>query len=121
MANSQSMLFLSRHAPYAYGLSNSYMDILLTAAAFDQDVTLVYSEDGVYQLLKNQDSEDIGLKDISKSLPALELYEVTKVFVEQEALDNRGINLDDLVIPVQIINNNDLADLLESVDQVFNF
>lgn len=94
---------------------------MLTAAAFDQDITLAFCEDGVYQLLKEQSSQNIGLKNISKIFPALALYEVNKVLVEQSALEARGLQEDDLCIPVKLVNTLELAELIEISDQVFNF
>lgn len=117
----QSMLFLIRQAPYSTSLPAAAMDLLLTAAAFDQDVSLVFSDDGVYHLLKGQDNQDLGLKNISKILPALELYEVNKILVEESALLHRGLQQADCIIPVDLINNTALSRLLESVDQVFSF
>ena len=39
---------------------------------------------------------------IKTSFRALEDYDVTKIFVEEEALQARGLTVDDLVIPVEI-------------------
>ena len=117
----KTMLFLARKAPYSSSTPAAGLDILLTAAAFDQDVTLVFSDDGVYQLLKEQNSEELGLKNIAKSFPALALYEVNKVLVDQDSLRVRRLTLKDLAIDVEEIDTQSLGELLESVDEVFNF
>lgn len=115
----QSLLFYISKAPYASATASANIDILLTAAAFDQDITLVFDNEGIYQLLKNQVSSDIGIKNTAQVFPALELYDVHKVFVSNSALEDRGFVRDDLLIPVEIINDAELTSLIESVDQVF--
>ncbi len=59
---------------------------MLIAATFDQDVSLVFADDGVYQLAKGQQTKGIGLKNFSPTYRALEGYDVEKLFVERESL-----------------------------------
>ena len=60
-------------------------------AAFEQDVSLAFLGDGVYQLTKGQDTKGIGIKNHSKTYRALEGYDVEKLYVERESLAARGL------------------------------
>ncbi len=52
-----------RHAPHSGIQLQERLDIVLTTAAFDQQVALLFLDDGVFQLKKSQQVEKQGLKD----------------------------------------------------------
>ena len=72
------------------------LEVVLIAAAFDQDISLVFSDDGVYQLTKDQNTDGIGMKNFSKTYSALGDYDIKKIYVEKESLEERGLSVDDL-------------------------
>ncbi len=80
----------------------------------------VFVGDGVYQLLKDQNAEGIRSKTLGNAMQTLELYGIERVFVDEEALSNRGLTTDDLLLPVAIVGSTDIAELLDTSDYVFN-
>ena len=114
-------LFLCRQGPYGSAWGAACLELLMTAAAFDRRVVLAFTGDGVHYLLAGQDSAGLGLKDLSRSLPALELYEVKEVVAEAAALEARGIRKDDLVIPAEPLDAEALGGLMARAAQVFVF
>ena len=116
----QVMLFICRKAPYDNCYGTACMDLLLTAAAFDQDITLVFTGAGVLYLAAGQDSNGIGLKNLSKIFPSLNLFEVEKVLVDSESLDEFGLTLEGLVIPARQLTQTELGQLMETADQILH-
>ncbi len=51
---SKKLLFISRHAPYGSSLARDALDAVLASSAYDQQLSLLFMDDGVFQLLKNQ-------------------------------------------------------------------
>ena len=94
--NIKKFLYVNRKAPYGTIYAQEALEVVLIGAAFDQDVAMAFLDDGVFQLTKGQDTKDAGLKNFSPTFRALGDYEVTKLYVEQESLDERGLTLDDL-------------------------
>jgi len=94
--NIKKFLYVNRKAPYGTIYAQEALEVVLIGAAFDQDVSLAFLDDGVFQLTKGQDTKAAGLKNFSPTFRALGDYEVTKLYVEQESLDERGLTLDDL-------------------------
>jgi len=94
--NIKKFLYVNRKAPYGTIYAQEALEVVLIGAAFDQDVSLAFLDDGVFQLTKGQDTKEAGLKNFSPTFRALGDYEVTKLYVEQESLDERGLTLDDL-------------------------
>lgn len=88
--------YINRKAPYGTIYALESLEVVLIAAAFDQDISLVFADDGVYQLTKDQDTDSIGMKNFSKTYTALGDYDIKKVYVEKESLEERGLSVDDL-------------------------
>jgi tRNA 2-thiouridine synthesizing protein C len=59
---SKKILLVSRHAPYGNSTARESIDIALAAAAYDQDIGILFMDDGVFQLLKNQQSQHVDQK-----------------------------------------------------------
>ena len=71
--------------------------MVLIGAAFEQDVSLAFLDDGVFQLVKKQVTTGIGVKNFAPTYRALGDYEITKLYVEEESLDERGLKPEDLM------------------------
>ena len=98
----KKFLYINRRAPHGSIYAHEALEVVLIGAAFDQDVSLAFIDDGVYQLKKNQDTSDINTKNFSKTYGALEMYDVEKLYVEKESLEQRGLSEDDLMVDVKI-------------------
>lgn len=92
----KKFLYVNRKAPYGTIYALESLEVVLIGAAFDQDVSLAFLDDGVFQLAKGEDTKGIGMKNFSNTYRALGDYGVTKLYVEKESLNARGLTLDDL-------------------------
>ena len=95
--------------------------MVLIAAAFDQDVSLVFVDDGVYQLIKGQDTKGVEMKNFSPTYRALEGYDIEKLYVEKEAMDLRGLTEDDFIVPVEVKSKAEITELMEQQDVILSF
>ena len=102
--------YMNRKAPYGTIYALESLEVVLIAAAFDQDISLVFADDGVYQLTKNQETDGIGMKNFSKTYSALGDYDIKKIYVEKESLDERGLTSDDLQALVYEDEDDDWAE-----------
>lgn len=109
-------LFVIRTPPLGGNRARETLDQILAAAAFDQDVCLLFLDDGVYQLLGHQNPSMLGLEPVAPLLTALPLYDVNELWVERESLHERGLAEADLVVPVRGITRIDVAELLTRQD-----
>ena len=113
-------MYVNRRAPYGTIYALECLEVVLVAAAFDQDVSVVFVDDGVCQLKKGQDTSGIGMKNFSKTYGALDDYDVEKIYVEKESLEARGLSAEDLVIPVEVIAANELREIMAQQDVVIS-
>ncbi|WP_295435840.1 sulfurtransferase complex subunit TusC [uncultured Thiodictyon sp.] len=93
----KKFLYLNRKAPYGTIYAWESLEVVLIGAAFDQVVSLMFMDDGVYQLVKGQDPSGIGMKNFSPTYRTLGDYEVKNVYVDHDSLAARGLSADDLV------------------------
>jgi len=120
----KKFLYLNRKAPYGSIYALESLEVVLIGAAFEQDVSLAFIDDGVYQLKKNQQtsvSSGIGVKDFSKTYRALEGYDVEKLYVDKKSMEERGLIEDDLLVPVEIFDEAQMAELMEQQDVILSF
>ena len=113
-------MYVNRRAPYGTIYALECLEVVLITAAFDQDTSVVFVDDGVYQLKKNQDTAAIGMKNFSNTYRALDDYDVEKIYVEQESLDARGLTEEDLIIPVEILSAENLRAIMAQQDVVIS-
>ncbi len=117
----KKFLYVNRKAPYGTIYALESLEVVLICAAFEQDVSLAFVGDGVYQLVKGQDTKGLEMKNFSPTFRALEDYDVTKLYVEQEALQARGLTDADLVVPVEAVSAERMAEIMESQDVILSF
>jgi tRNA 2-thiouridine synthesizing protein C len=132
---SKKFLYVNRKAPHGSIYALESLEVVLIGAAFEQEVTLAFIDDGVYQLLKNQDSSAIGSKNFSPTYRALGDYDVNRIFVERESLELRGLTKEDLMPltwededddwaekdSIHIVGSAELAEIIEQQDVLLNF
>ncbi len=117
----KKFLYVNRKAPYGTIYALESLEVVLIAAAFEQDVSLAFIDDGVYEIVKGQDTKGTEMKNFSPTYRALEGYDIEKLYVEKESMEARGLTEKDLLVPVQVLTAGEMADLMESQDVVLTF
>ena len=117
----KKFMFVNRKAPYGTIYALESLEVVLITAAFDQDVSLVFLDDGVYQLKKGQQTKGIETKNFSPTYRALEGYDIEKLYVEKESMDARGLTEEDLLVDVTVLSSNEMSALMDQQDVVLSF
>jgi tRNA 2-thiouridine synthesizing protein C len=117
----KKFMFVNRKAPYGSVYALEGLEVVLISAAFDQDVSLAFLDDGVYQLVKGQDTKAAGMKNFSPTYRALEGYDIEKLYVEREALEARGLSESDLLVDVKVLGRGEMAALMDEQDVLIGF
>ena len=127
--------YLNRRAPYGTIYAWESLEVVLIGAAFDQEVSLMFMDDGVYQLTKGQDTSGIGMKNFSPTYRTLGDYEVKNIYVDRDSLKARGLSEDDLVQVawedwesgeekeniVELVDGARVTELMDESDCIFSF
>ena len=118
---SKKIGILLRQPPYGCSLASEALDTVLTGAAYEQELSVIFMGDGVFQLTSGQNSQAIQQKNIEKKLAAFELYDIDKVFACESSLAERQIKASELSIPVTVIDKTTLTQLLHQQDTLLSF
>lgn len=135
MSDIKKFLYVNRKAPYGTIYALESLEVVLIGAAFDQDVSLAFLDDGVFQLTKGQKTDGIGVKNFSPTFRALGDYDVTKLFVERESLEERGLSETDLQEimyededddwaekpSIRIVSRSEMTEIMADQDVVLSF
>src|SRR3989344_5478621 len=117
----KKFLYVNRKAPYGTIYALESLEVVLITAAFDQDVSLAFLDDGVYQVVKGQHTKSLDVKNFSPTYRALEGYDIEKLYVEKESMEARGLQESDFIIPMKILSTQEMADLMQSQDVILSF
>jgi len=117
----KKFLYVNRKAPYGTIYALESLEVVLITAAFDQDVSLAFLDDGVYQLVKGQHTKGIDVKNFSPTYRALEGYDIEKLYVEKESMEARGLKESDFIVPVKVISAQEMGDLMLTQDVILSF
>lgn len=118
----KNLLAICSHAPYGSILAKEGLDAILAAGVYEQNLSVLFIDDGVFQLLPHQNPSQIQQKNLGSALTALPLFGIETIYIEQESLDERGLKVTDLLLDEAIVLlRQDIAALLEQQHQVFNF
>ena len=90
--------------PYGLSKPQETLDVILMASTFNQEVSLLFLDDGVFLLKTKQNPSSIGAKNFSAAYKALSLYGIEKVYVAADSLQQRALTPKD---------SNDSSDIAE--------
>lgn len=118
----KKLLFISRHAPYGSSLAKEALDAVLATSAYDQELSLLFMDDGIFQLLREQDTAEIGQKSFAAMLPALSFYEIENIYVHKESLTARQITKEELIFEnIHVLSSHAVSKLMATQDHLLSF
>lgn len=114
-------LFIQHRAPYGSESAQEQLDAILVSAAFGQQLSVLFQDDGVWQLLPGQNAKSLQKRSLGAQLQALELYDVKQLYVDAVSLQERQLDVSALALPVQVLDSAALRQLLAEQDMVLRF
>ena len=135
MGTIKKFMYVNRTAPHGSVYAQEGLEVALIGAAFDQDVSMAFIDDGVFQIKSGQDTSATGMKNFSPAYQALGDYDISRLYVERESLEARGLNMDDLMPltwededddynekpSIRIVDSDELAQIIAGQDVIFNY
>ena len=114
----KKIMHVFRRAPHGTIYSYEALETVLIMAAYDQDISMAFIDDGVYALKKDQDTSDIGIKGYMKTFTALDDYDVEKLYVDRQSLEERGLTKGDLIVDVEVLDSKEIGKLINEQDVI---
>lgn len=124
-------MFVNRKAPYGSIYALEILEMVLISAAFEQDAVIAFVDDGVYQIVKGQDTAAVGMKNFSPTFGVIEMEKedaeedpdiemVWRIVVEKESMAARGLEPEDFVLDVEVLDAKALAELMNQQQVVIS-
>lgn len=135
MSDIKKFMYLNRRAPYGTIYAWESLEVVLIGAAFDQEVSLMFVDDGVYQLVKGSDTSKSAMKNFMPTYRTLGDYGVRHLYVDKASLEARGLTAEDLIEVawedfeteeevdniVEVVDTEQATQLLAESEVVFSF
>ncbi|WP_343190271.1 sulfurtransferase complex subunit TusC [Buchnera aphidicola (Mollitrichosiphum nigrofasciatum)] len=118
----KSIAFVFSYAPHGSSIGREGLDAILSISNCTREISLFFIDDGVFQLIDNQKSKYILLKNYVAAFKILSLYDINNIYYCLDSMQKRGLNSNvNFVIPVIILNTVFLKEKLTSYDYILNF
>ncbi len=111
----RNFLFVLRKPSYNGLYVQEMLDVILTTAAFEQNVSILLLDDAVFHLKSHQNAP----KNIATLFEILPTMDVTDIFVEDESLLERGLQKEMLTQSVKLKSRATISDFMATFDVVF--
>ena len=135
MSDIKKFMYVNRRAPYGTIYAWESLEVVLIGAAFDQEVSLLFADDGVFQLVKGSDTSESDMKNFMPTYRTLGDYGVRHMYVDKASLEARGLTQDDLIQVewedfeteeevdniVEVVDTDQAAQLVAESEVVFSF
>ena len=135
MSDIKKFMYLNRRAPFGTIYAWESLEVILIGAAFDQEVSLMFADDGVYQLVKGSDTSESDMKNFMPTYRTLGDYGVRHMYVDKASLEARGLTQADLIEVewedfeteeevdniVEVVDTDQYAKLMAESEVVFSF
>lgn len=107
------LMVVFRSAPYGSIYAFEGLENVLIMGAYDQDVSVMFIDDGVYAIKKGMDTSATGIKDFSPTFRALEAYDIEKIYIDRQSMEARGLSMEDFVIEPEVIERDQVEKMME--------
>ena len=114
----KNILVISQHSPLDDQQIRESLDTTLIFAAIEQNISWLLSGEAVLALKKNQQPEQLGIKNYFKTIKTLELYDVENIYVCEKSLMDFNLTQESLIIDVKVANFEQQRELISQQHQV---
>jgi len=103
---------LMRKAPYGSVYTAEGFRSMMGIGVFEMDIRVLFVDDGVYALVRNQNPAALDMKPLGEGFPTLKDFGVTRFYVHAPSLAERALAPADLVMDVELVDDAGAADVL---------
>jgi len=118
---SKKIMFVMQKAPHGTIYPYEGLEFILIAGAYEQDISLAFVGDGVYNLKKDQDTSELGIKGFVKTYRTLDDYDINKIYVDKKSMEDRGLTAGDFVVDVEVKTSAEINEIMNQQHAIFPF
>ncbi len=107
-----------RKSPIGNTSSREGLDFAMLSASFEQEVSIIFTDEAVLHLLPEQQPELVGSKDYLSTFKALSLYDIDTVLVCQNSAVQFGITAKDFNFEAELASEKHIQTLIQQSNEV---
>lgn len=119
--STKKIAYILQQSPYGCDFAHDAIDAVLAGGLYGQNVSVFFSDDGVFQLLKTNNTTGKEYKSLSKKLSALSLYDIEQVYACNDSLTLRGVSAEQLSMDVDCLDKETFENTLRTHDIILSF
>ena len=116
----KSVLIRMSKSPLNGLISGEQLETAMVAATFEQEVSILFTGDGVLNLLPTKETKEVTGYNIEKMLLALPTFDVNDLFICEQSLEQRQIGVFSLPKNATLITFEDQRRLIKTTDVVLS-
>ena len=116
----KSVLIRMSKSPLNGLISGEQLETAMVAATFEQEVSILFIGDGIFNLLPAKETKEVTDYNIEKMLLALPTFEISDLFVCQRSLEHRQIEVSNLPKNVKVITFEEQKSLIRTSNAVLS-
>lgn len=110
-----------RQAPHGNSSGREGLDMVLALSAFTSQIALFFIDDGVYQLLANQQPEHILSRNYPATFAALPFYEIDECYLCNTSVQQRFLQNSQFIVAAPRLDADQLQQQLRRCSKLFTF
>ena len=114
----KSVLIRMSKSPLNGLISGEQLETAMVAATFEQEVSILFIGDGVFNLLPAKETNEVTGYNIEKMLLALPTFEVNDLFICERSLEQRQLGVSHLPENAKVITFEDQRRLIKTTEVV---
>ncbi|MDF1691634.1 MAG: DsrE family protein [Zhongshania sp.] len=114
-------LYIFTRSAYGNSIAREALDMALASAAFDQEVSLVFAQEAIYQLVMQQNSANTEKKPHLGVINALPLYDIDDIYYLAEDSSTYNLPPAALVPQAKALSAEQFSSLMSSADRIQSF
>jgi len=116
----KKLLFVQSKPPHGSLQGQEGLDAILAGSAF-VDCAILFSGDGIYQLLSRQHTDALASRDYAATYLALADYGVDQLYCVAADLKQRSLTMADLLLNPTLLDDAGVKALLHGADAILDF
>lgn len=121
MAPKNKLCCLIHTAPYHSSRTAEALDFILAASTMTEQLSVIFINNGIWQLLQRQQPDHIKLKAYTRGFAALPEFGIDNIYLDDSALVQSQLKLDDLFIQPTVLTTAAIQHHLTQQDYIFHF
>ncbi|MFM2483433.1 sulfurtransferase complex subunit TusC [Celerinatantimonas sp. YJH-8] len=117
----KSILFILSQPPHGTSSAREALDAILAASAVTDEISILFSGDGVWQLVGGQNPQAIGQRHIEPTYGMLDLYDIQSIYLDGNALAARALDANALILKGDVLSAQQQQALLHRHSIILRF